>query len=54
MRALPYALGALFILAIALLVWALSNDHDAFMSECLPRSTPLQCQEEWRVREGKP
>lgn len=54
MKAVPYAIGAVLAVAIALILWALTNEHDTFMAECLPRASVEHCQEAWRAREAKP
>lgn len=54
MKAVPYAVGAVLVVAVALLAWLLTNEHDAFMAECLPRASVEWCQAEWDARESKP
>lgn len=54
MRAVPYALGAVLVVAVALLVWLFTNERDSFLAECMPRHSVEWCVAEWEARGGKP
>lgn len=53
-KLIRYSIATLALLAIATAGWLVhGNEHDTFMAECMPRSTPERCQEAWGARNGE-